>query len=289
MTVAFVLSGGASFGASQAGMLEALFERDIRPDVLIGTSAGAINAAFIASRPATVETARRLQQIWRDLTRGQIFPANPVALGMGFLGLRDHSVPADSLRRLLSRSLEVERLEHAPIELHVVAADVLTGEEVRLSAGPAVDAVLASAAIPGVFPPISWAGRLLMDGGIVNNTPISHAVELGADRIYVLPAIGNEPLETAPRGALAAGFAAMSWALNRRLVEDVTRHAEQADLIVLPSPDHGGVLPTDFSHSGELIYESLVRARAALRRTSRPTLHSRPTSPRAVVTLPRAA
>src|SRR3954453_10949300 len=107
MPVAFVLSGGASLGASQAGMLEAIYERGIRPDLLVGSSVGAINAAFIASRPPTVQTARDLQQIWRGLARTDVFPANPMTAGLGLLGWRDHSVSAGSLRRLMDRHLEI--------------------------------------------------------------------------------------------------------------------------------------------------------------------------------------
>src|SRR5919206_449773 len=75
----------------------------------------------------------------------------------------------------------LRRLEDLPIPLHVIACDVLAGREVRLSAGPLVDAVMASAAIPGVLPPVEWDGRLLIDGGATNNAPLSHALELGAD------------------------------------------------------------------------------------------------------------
>jgi NTE family protein len=120
MPTAFVLSGGASLGACQAAMLEALFERRVRPDLLVGTSVGAINAAFVASRPASVQTARELQRIWRGLRRGHVFPANSVTASLGFLGLREHSISAPSLRRILARHLAIDRLEDAEIPLHVV-------------------------------------------------------------------------------------------------------------------------------------------------------------------------
>jgi NTE family protein len=268
MRVAFVLSGGASLGAAQAGMLQALYEEGIRPDVLVGTSAGAINAAFIASRPATVETALELQQIWRELNRSRIFPTRPLTAGLGMLGLRDHLVPSGSLRRLILGHLQIDRLEDAPVELNVVAADVQTGEEVLLSDGPAVDAVLASAAIPGVFPAVPWQSRLLVDGGIINNTPISHAVELGADQVYVLQAVGTGPLTRAPRGALASSVAAVSRAITRRFPEDVTRYADAVDLKVLTAPRAEGIMPTDFSHAEQLIADGLSAARAALATTA---------------------
>jgi NTE family protein len=269
MTVAFVLSGGASLGASQAGMLTALYERGIEPDLLVGTSVGAINAAFVSSRPQDVETADELQRVWLGLSRSQIFPANPFAAGLGLIGVRDHAVPAGSLRRLLHAHLEFSQLEDAPIPLHVVAADALTGEEVLLSSGPAVDAVLASAAIPGVFPSVRWEGRVLVDGGIVNNAAISHAVELGADRILVLPAIGGQRLTVAPRGVVAASFNAVALAISRRFTDDVARYADACELLVLPPPKLAGILPTDFGHAGELIAEGLAMARAELTRSGR--------------------
>ncbi len=269
MRVAFVLSGGSSLGASQAGMLQALYERDIRPEFLVGTSVGAINAAFIASRPQTVETAVTLQEIWRRLNRGDVFPANPVRAGLGFLGLRDHAVSVGALRRLIERHVQFELLKEAPIELHVVASDAITGDEVLLSAGSAVQAVLASAAVPGVFPPVSWGSKLLVDGGVANNTPISHAIELGADRVIVLQAFGSEPLRRAPRGALAAGLIAAARVLTRRLADDIVRYADEAELIVLAASQLGGILPTDFGHADELIDRALKRTRALLAQRGR--------------------
>ena len=197
--VAFVLSGGASLGAIQAGMLRALYERGIKPDVIVGTSAGAMNGAFIASRPQTVATADALATVWRDLKRGQVFPMNPLTGLLGFLGTRDHLVPASGLRKLIARNIEHEVLQDLPIPLHVVAVDVISGEELRLSTGPIVDAVLASVAIPGVVAPVRWEERTLMDGGVANNTPISHAVELGAEVIYVLPTGHACALKEPPR------------------------------------------------------------------------------------------
>jgi NTE family protein len=184
--VAFVLAGGASLGAIQVGMLRALYERGVVPDVIVGTSAGALNGAFIASRPQTVATADALAQVWHDLRRGLVFPLNPITGLLGFLGARDHLVPDSGLRRLIARHIQCDQLEELAIPLHVVAVDAVSGEELRLSRGPLLDAVLASAAIPAVLPPVPWKDHTLMDGGVANNTPISHAVELGAQRIYVL-------------------------------------------------------------------------------------------------------
>jgi hypothetical protein len=126
--VAFVLSGGASLGAIQVGMLRALYERDIRPDLIVGTSPGALNGAYIASRPQASRTADTLALIWRELCRSQVFPVNPLTGLLGFLR-PDHLVPESGLRRLIERHVEYRELEELPIPLHVVAVDVVTGPE----------------------------------------------------------------------------------------------------------------------------------------------------------------
>jgi NTE family protein len=273
--VAFVLSGGASLGAVQVGMLQALYERGIAPDVIVGTSAGALNGAFIASRPQTVSTADALGAIWRDLRRGQAFPLNPVTGLLGFLGARDHLVPDSGLRRLIARHIEHAQLQKMPIPLHVVAVDVVSGEELRLSRGPVLDAVLASAAIPAVLPPVPWGDRMLMDGGVANNTPISHAVDLGAQRIYVLPTGHACSLDEPPEGALGMALHAISLLTHRRLIDDIERHRDDAQLIVLPPPCPLGIQPIDFSHADQLIDSGLQDAREFLAGggEERPAIH----------------
>jgi NTE family protein len=263
--VAFVLAGGASLGAIQVGILRALYERGVVPDVIVGTSAGALNGAFIASRPQTVRTADALAQVWRDLRRGQVFPLNPLTGLLGFLGARDHLVPDSGLRRLIARHVQCDQLEELAVPLHVVAVDAVTGEELRLSCGPLLDAVLASAAIPAVLPPVPWKGRTLMDGGVANNTPISHAVELGAQRIYVLPTGYACALEEPPGGALAVALHAISLLTQRRLIEDIERHQSDAHMIVLPPPCPLRIQPIDFGHADELIARALQDAREFLR------------------------
>jgi NTE family protein len=258
--IAFVLSGGASLGAIQVGMLRALYERGIAADLVLGTSAGAFNAAFIASRPQTLQTAHDLGAVWRGLTRGQVFPLNPLTGLLGFLGSRDHLVPDSGLRRLITRHIEHERLEDMPLPLHLVAVDVITGKELRLSAGSAVDAVMASAAIPAVLPSVPWEGRELMDGGVANDTPISHAVELGAREIYVLPTGHACALEESPRGALAMALHALSLLMHRRLIDDIDKGEAQAKLVVLPPPCPLAVAPIDFGHAEALIERAYADA-----------------------------
>jgi len=263
---AFVLAGGAALGAMQAGMVHALYERGIAPDLLIGTSAGALNAAFLASRPATVATAQELAALWRGLRRSDILPLRPATLVGALAGRRDHLIPDRALRRLAARHLQFERLEQAAIPLHLVAFDLLAGTEVRLSDGPLADAVLAAAAIPGVLPPVRWRGRLLADGGIAGNTPLWRAAAPGARRIYVQPTANpsDRGLPRPPRAALAAAVHAVTVLTNARLHGDIARYAPSAELIVLPAANPGHIPPTDFGHAGQLITRALAATRMAL-------------------------
>jgi NTE family protein len=231
---AFVLSGGASLGALQVGMLRALYERGIAPDLLVGTSAGAINAAYVASRPQTVATAGELARVWRGLHRDDLFPVSPRTVIGGLTNHRDRLVPDRGLRQLARRHLRIERVEHTTVPLHIVAFDVLSSQDVLLSDGPMLEAVLAAAAIPGVFPPVPSGDRLLVDGGVRNNTPISHAIELGAERIYVRPTADPcaRTLPVPPRGALDAAVHAFALLLGARLESDLARYATAVELRV---------------------------------------------------------
>jgi NTE family protein len=269
MSTAFVLSGGASLGSIQVGMLEALYERGIRPDLIVGTSAGALNGAFVADRPQVVDTARELGDVWRSLSRGQVFPVNPVSGALGLIGARSHLVPDSGLRRVVSRHTIVDRLEETLVPLHVIATDVLSGQEVRLSEGPLVDAVMASAAIPGVLPAVDWAGRQLIDGGVANNAPLSHALELGADEVYVLPTGAPCELDEGPHGALAMLVYATALLVHARLAHELAELGDRPDVIVLPPPCPLSVAPTDFSHADALIEQSRDDARRFLDRRER--------------------
>jgi NTE family protein len=262
---AFVLSGGASLGALQVGMLRALYEAGVVPDLLVATSAGALNAAFVASRPQTVATTRELARIWRELQRDDVFPVSPWTVIGGLLGKRDHLISAAALRKLVARYLQFDELADAPIPLHLVAFDLDRGCEVRLSEGLTLDAIAGAAAVPGLLPPVRLGDRRLIDGGVVNNTPVSHAVELGAERIYVLPTLDPSPVPgRTPRGALSAAIDGIGLLLARRFETDIARYGSQAELIVLPAPNRLAVQPTDFGHASRLMRDALVAARLRL-------------------------
>jgi NTE family protein len=164
----------------------------------------------------------------------------------------------------------------AVIPLHLVASDLIEGREVLLSEGPAIEAIVAAASIPGVFPPVEIADRHLIDGGVVNNTPISHAVELGADRIFVLPTRERGRIsERPPTTALDTAIYGLGSLTDGRLRSDIDRYSRDVDLVVLPSANHAAVQPTSFEHSDRLIKQALIAGRARLaRHTAEATCNS---------------
>ncbi len=248
---AFVLSGGGSLGAVQVGMLRALFERDCCPDMLIGTSVGSVNAAWVAAQPDH-DAMDGLTEIWLGLRRQHIFPLSPVTSARGLLGRSNHFIANDSLRSLLEHHIPYERLEDAAIPVHVVATELKSGRATILNSGPAVPALLASCAIPGVFPPVTINRREYVDGGVANHTPITIAIELGATKIFVLP-VGYPWLNKEPTNALGMALHALARIVEQKLDAEVEANRAAADIHVLPALDIADVSPADFSHTKELI------------------------------------
>jgi NTE family protein len=246
-------------------MLRALYERGVTADVLVATSVGALNAAFIASRPQTPETTWELARVWRRIERADAFPLSLRTVVGGLAGQRDHLVPARGLRQIVERHVELVDLADAAVPLSLVAFDVAAGAETVLCDGCAVDAILAACSIPGIFPPVAIGEQRLVDGGVVNNTPISHAVELGAERVYVLPAQGLPCAQPSPpRTALDASIYALGLLVGSRLEADIARYRGDVELIVLPAPNTRHVQPTDFDHSGRLTADAHAASQEAL-------------------------
>jgi NTE family protein len=261
--IAFVLSGGGSLGALQAGMLRALYERGIVPDMLVATSAGALNAGFIASRPQTLATADALAELWRGVRRDDIFPVRPWAIAAGMLARRDHIVAPDRLRRLIANYVEFDDLAESAIPLHVVTFDVARSEEVVLSSGPTVDALTAAASIPGVLPPVAFGDRRLVDGGVVNNTPVSRALALGARRIFVLPTrMVPTPGLLYRHGGLGQSAERLPLLTARRLAAHLARYS--AEIVSLPAPNPLDVAAVDFTQAERLIADATAAARLRL-------------------------
>ena len=253
MTVAFVLSGGGSLGAVQVGMLKALGARGIRPDLLIGTSAGAVNATWVAGHGMSEASLDGLAGVWTSLRRADVFPVVPTRALLAVAGRSRSVFPDTGLRRLLSEHVVIERLEHAAVPVQVVATDLLSGEEVLLSTGDPTTAVLASTAIPGVRPPVEIDGHVLVDGGVAHHAAVSQAVDLGATEVYVLPAGYPCALPEPPRSALGVAVQALTLLIEQRLIGEVARYAGAVTLRVLPPLCPLEVSAVDFRHARDLI------------------------------------
>ncbi|WP_232375871.1 patatin-like phospholipase family protein [Mesorhizobium comanense] len=166
-------------------MLRSLARRGIAADMVVGSSVGALNGVHYAGDP-TIEGIRRLETIWRGLRRRDVFPLTRKTM-IGFMYRRDFLVTSDGLRQLVDRNLPYLNREDAPIPIHIVTTDILTGRTVVLSKGSAAQAIIASAAIPAAFAPVQHGDLYLADGAVSSNTPVKVAVAQGARRLIVLP------------------------------------------------------------------------------------------------------
>ena len=250
--VAFVLSGGGSLGAVQVGQLRALAERGISADLIVGASVGSVNGVHAAAEPGLVGVDD-LERLWLETTSSQAFPPAPLDALLAVVGLRNALTTSDPLRRRLEGVLGSRRLEQLPVPAHCVTTDVLNGRTVVLSRGSAVDAVMASSAIPGVYPPVTVGRHTLMDGGFSENTPVGEAIARAARRIYVLPTGFACSVTDPPRSALGMVVHALSVLAEQRLINELGQYQEQADITVLPPPCPMAVFPLDFSHTATLI------------------------------------
>ena len=249
---ALVLAGGGSFGAIQAGMLHSLATHGIAADIVVGSSVGSLNGAYYAGNP-TLEGVERLETIWRELRRRDVFPVSWKAM-LGFLARRDFLVEPDALRGLIENNLNYRNLEDAKIPIHIVATDILTGGTVVLSEGSAAQAIIASAAIPVVFPPVRFEGAYLVDGAVSSNTAVKVAVDQGARRLIVLPTGYACALSKPPAGAVASALHALTLLIARQLLSELKElDGSGNEYFVLPPLCPLSGSPYDFSQSSALI------------------------------------
>lgn len=258
---AFVLSGGGTFGAAQIGMLQALAEAGITADLVIGVSVGALNGAGYAARPDVSGVAELARQ-WRGLTADRIYPRDRMHGPWRYFQSRPSVYEPDGLRSVITEFLPYRDLAEAAVPVHVVAA-VLPGVTERwFDRGPAVDVLAASAALPGLYPPVTLDGQQLIDGGVVDNVPIRRAVELGARRIFVLLAAPNDRVwPDRPFRMILEAFAVAHRARFLRDLADVPAGIEVTVIAPekVPAADF-----RDFDHTDELMAAGREAALAAL-------------------------
>jgi NTE family protein len=230
---AFVLGGGGALGAAEVGMLQALLERRIRPDLIVGTSVGAINGALVAADPVPGAVGR-LRAVWEELASRRIFAGSVLGRMSTLVRTGTHLHAPEPLRDLLEAHLPVRTFAELRIPFQCVAASIERAAEHWFTDGALVDAVLASCAVPGLLPPVELEGEHYLDGGLVHSIPVGRAVALGAGTIYVLH-VGRIDRPLRPP--------AQPWEVATVAFEIARRHRFAADLAALPPGVTVHVLP----------------------------------------------
>lgn len=250
--IALVLSGGASLGAIQIGMVKALAEVGFEPDLVVGTSVGSLNGAVVAEHRTMASAASALERVWRCLSRQDVFPGGPAAQVLSVFRT-GHLHPSSGLRRLVLRALRARSFDQLERRLTVVATEVLTSHVRWFTEGPLLPHLLAATAIPGVLPPVELDGRPHRGAGSVANVPLRAAVAQGAASLVVLDAGDICHRETVPRGVPEALLSASMTAMRQRVLLEAPALAEQLPVLYLPRPCPTGRSLLDLDGSAELI------------------------------------
>jgi NTE family protein len=261
--VAFVLGGGGSLGAIQVGMLAALADAGVRPDLVIGTSVGSLNGAMVAHDPDGA--VDRLLALWPRVTKETIFPGRPWTQLRTVRDAKTYLYSNDAFIDFLRAELPVSTIEELRLPYGAVACDVETGEPVVLRSGLLTTALLASAAIPGVFPSVWHNGRILYDGGLVANVPVREALDMGAASMVVLDCLfpGHSPTPPDTMGEVIA--LATMIASRRQAVSDLGYVTDRLPVVYLPGPDLRRLSPLDFTHTATLLEGARAASTAFLR------------------------
>jgi NTE family protein len=258
MSVAFVLGGGGRWGAVEVGMLAALVDADITPDTIIGTSIGAVNGAMFAADPTRAGIAS-LERAWLDLANSDVLVPRKRDQLRNLLRLAPSLVSHAPFEHWLREQLPVSRFDELAVPFECVAASIERAAERWFRTGPLVPALLASASIPGLFPPVEIDGEHFYDGGLVNSVPISRAIELGATTLYVLQVGRVEQQLTVPKRWYEAGIVALEISRRHRFATVNANLPDDIDLHLLPSghtlaPDDRRQLKwSDFTDTDDLI------------------------------------
>lgn len=231
---AFVLGGGGPLGAHEVGMLRALLEQGVVPDLVVGTSVGAINGAVVAADP-TVAAVERLRALWVDLGRDAVFDGTITDRLRTLARSWTHLYDGQALRRLLAEHIGVERIEDTVVPFECVAASIERATARYFDSGPIVEAVLASSAVPGLLPPVEIDGEHHLDGGLVASIPLDRAIAHGADEVYVLQ-VGRveEPL-VAPTRPWEVAVVAFEISRRHRFTEALATVPPGVTVHVLPT------------------------------------------------------
>jgi NTE family protein len=261
---AFVFSGGASLGAVEAGALKAIVEEGIQADMVLGTSVGSLNGAMYASNP-TIEGVKAIENVWLNIKVWDVFTPSPLTPVFNITTFGLYLISPKNLRKVIIQNMKFTNIEETQLPLYIIGTDIKSGQEVVFDKGLALEALMSSVAIPGVFPPQRMHGYSIVDGGMINNAPISTACRLGAKRVVVFP-IGVPSPDQEPKTVAEVLIRAFIFLLNRQLASDIQLYKDKVELIVVPPPDRIDVGPHDFSKSRILINKSYERAKEWLKK-----------------------
>jgi len=262
---ALVLSGGGTRGAAQIGMLQVLTEHGFLPDRIYGSSVGAVNGVGFAGDP-TSDGVERMTQIWRGMTRDNIYPQGRLHGPWRYLQQRDAVYTNTGLRSVIENGFAMDRLEDAVVPVEVVATSLSDGHEHWFTVGSAVEAVLASAAVPAVFPPVEIDGERFIDGGVVDNVPIRRAIESGATRIVVLLCAPPSYIPSAPRRPVEAMVNALLISIHARFTRDLTHIPPGVEVILCSGGEDTPTEFDDFSATEHLIEQGRAAATEVVKR-----------------------
>ena len=260
MTTAFVLGGGGMLGAHEVGMLWALSEAGIKPDVVVGTSIGAINGAFVAADP--VGAAERLGKLWRSEAVREAFSENLWGRAMRLAKSGTHLHSIEPLKRMLTAMLPAVEFADLELPFQCVAASIERASARWLSSGPLVPAILASCAVPGLLPPVRVGDEHCFDGGLVDSIPVGRAIALGATTVYVLQVGRIENPLTVPKRPWEVGLVAFEIARRHRFHEEMANLPDGVDVHLLPTG--GYPRAPDLS---QLRYRDKTMVRASIERS----------------------
>jgi NTE family protein len=239
-------------GAVQVGMLRALLEAGIKPDALVGCSVGAINAAAMAVDPGFAQLDR-LESVWRNLRREDIFPSSKWHQAWHVARGRTHLHHPHALRSTIGRWLTITDLADTVVPVHVVTTELATATPRWWTSGSPVDVLAASCCLPGVFPPVSIGGTLHVDGGVVQNVPIGRAAQLGARRIVVLDATSWQASLEPPRSALGVFLHAARISRQAHLHHDLASLPRAVEVMWLSLEESPHLAYDDFTQTDRLV------------------------------------
>ena len=257
--VGFVLGGGGSLGAMQAGMLRAAYEAGLRPDIVVGTSVGALNGALLADDPDNA--VERLSALWPTVRKEHVFPGKRWKQFATLRSSRTFVFDSSALADFATQHLRADTFAQLRLPFGAVAVDAETAEPVVLTTGLVVPAIVASTAIPGVYPPVWHNGRTLYDGGLVANVPMRQTLALGARSLVVFDCSYPGRSWDLPETMAEVLAWVLTVSARQQAALELPAIAQEVPVVYLPGPALRRISPLDFNHTAVLMRDAYEASR----------------------------